>query len=710
MRLKLSGRIFFGFIVIGALIVALGLVAHFGIDRTNKQVDEAMFAVDTVVKLQKMEIDHRKWAGAVEHTLIQNYSPGMQVNVEMDDHKCAFGKWLFGEPRKVLEARYPKLVPIFEKFEAPHHALHNSVHDVNLNLSEAEDLVGAKNDFLEVTLPALQEVLKVFNELEEALTGIEEAAHHASVAKASQIKTVVMVVALLGVLIGLIVIFWVRAGFARIMGGEPEDMNEMLKKIADGDLRVAIDANARPGSMLAVMGDVKKGLTEIAEDIFKGVESLTLSSAELAAVSERLGDAAGNASGKSNTVAAAAEEMSVNMNSVASASETTAENVNMVAAAAEEMTSTVGEIAQSTEKTRSFSLAAVERTRQASEKIDELGRAAQEVGKVTAVINEISEQTNLLALNATIEAARAGEAGKGFAVVANEIKELARQTAEATQDIRRIIEEIQGSTGATVEEIREVTSVIEEVSELITTVAAAIEEQTATTREIAGSVAQASHGIAEINENISQSSSVAGEISADIAEVSGLAGELTDSSAQVNNSAGDLGGLGERLKSIVLRFKLDKQAADASSSVSAYSGAEVGDLMPWTSSFENGVSEFDNQHHRLVDLINELYKAMKMGRANDVIVKVLDELVDYTGTHFAAEERLMVEHQYPDYDSHIVIHREFVATVVDFQKKFKAGEATLSLDLLEFLKDWLIGHIKGVDRKYGPFFNGKGVY
>ena len=94
----------------------------------------------------------------------------------------------------------------------------------------------------------------------------------------------------------------------------------------------------------------------------------------------------------------------------------------------------------------------------------------------------------------------------------------------------------------------------------------------------------------------------------------------------------------------------------------------------------------------------------------DVIVKVLDELVDYTGTHFAAEDKLMVEHQYPDYDSRIVIHREFVAAVVDFQKKFKAGEATLSLDLLEFLKDWLIGHIKGVDRKYGPFFNGKGVY
>ncbi|MBN2808514.1 MAG: bacteriohemerythrin [Deltaproteobacteria bacterium] len=709
MRLKLSRQIFMGFVTIGALLVGLGLVSYFGISSIKDKSEEAVFSVGTIVDLQKMEIAHHKWAEKVEQTLLRDYTPGLLVDVELDDHKCGFGKWLYGPERKVLEQRYPELAPILKKFEEPHHRLHETIKDINLNLREAEDLEGAKDDYNMNTRPALEEVLQNFHELEKVLSSIEKRAAEAAEAKAAQVNLIVMVVALLGILVGFVVIFWVRSAFARIMGGEPEDMNEMLKKIAAGDLRVAIPVNARPGSMLAAMGEVKQGLTEIAGDIYNGVESLTLSSAELAAVSERLGDAAGNASNKSNTVAAAAEEMSVNMNSVANASETTAENVNMVAAAAEEMTSTVGEIAQSTEKTRAFSLAAVERTRQASEKINELGRAAQEVGKVTAVINEISEQTNLLALNATIEAARAGDAGKGFAVVANEIKELARQTAEATQDIRRIIEEIQGSTGETVAEIREVTSVIEEVSELITTVAAAIEEQTATTREIAGSVAQASHGIAEINENISQSSTVAGEISADIAEVSVIAGELTESSAQVNNSAGDLGGLGERLKRIVLRFKLDTQVT-ASSSKSQPSSAQVNDLMPWTSSFVNGVTEFDNQHHRLVDLVNELYKAMKSGRGNDVIDKVLDELVSYTATHFAAEEKLMVQHKYPDYDSHVRIHRELVATVVDFQKKFKAGEATLSLDLLEFLKDWLIGHIKGVDRKYGPFFNSKGVY
>ena len=578
MHLKLSRRIFLGLIVIGALLVVSGLVSYFGIDTMDKKTQEAVSALSMVVEFQEMEIDHHRFAEKVEQTLLQPYTPGLLVEVTTDDHKCGFGKWLYGASRKTLENRFPQLAPILKKIEAPHHKLHESIKDINLNLSEAEDLEGAKGDYRAVTQPVLVEVLKIFVELEEALSEIEQVAEQAAAVKISQTKIIVMVVSLLGVLLALVVIFWVRAGFARIMGGEPEDMNEILKKIADGDLTVAIDAGARPGSMLAALGETKRGLVTIAGDIYNGVESLTLSSTELSVISERLGDAASSTSDKSTTVAAAAEEMSVNMNSVADASETTAGNVNMVAAAAEEMTSTVGEIAQSTEKTRSISLTAVERTRQALKKVDELGRAAQEVDKVTAVISEISEQTNLLALNATIEAARAGEAGKGFAVVANEIKELARQTAAATQDIRRIIEEMQASTGVTVEEIREVTSVIEEVSELVTTVAAAIEEQSATTREIAGSVAQASQGIAEINENITQSSTVAGEISVDIAEVSVLAGELSSSSAQVNNSAGDLGELGERLKSIVMRFKLDKAAATSlSASVSLSTATDVND-------------------------------------------------------------------------------------------------------------------------------------
>ena len=712
MRLKLSRQILLGLLVLGTLLVVSGGITYFGVKSMLHKVEEAVNVAEIVSQFKKREVDHHNWIEKVTKTLMQPYQPGVMVTVGADDHKCALGKWLYSSERHSLETRYPVLVPLLKSMEEPHARLHNSINDINANLTEAEDLAGAKDDFRALTLPAMHDVLADFLKVENALRKIEEEATQIANAKESQTLTLVMVIVVLGLLIALAVIFWVRSGFARVMGGEPEDMSVMLKKIADGDLRVKIDTDIRPGSMLEALEQTKDGLIKIAGDIYSGVESLAISSTELGAVSERLKDASSNASSKSNAVAAAAEEMSVNMSSVSTASETAASNVNMVAAAAEEMTSTVGEIAQSTEKTRSISQAAVERARQASVKIDELGRSAEEVGKVTAVISEISEQTNLLALNATIEAARAGEAGKGFAVVANEIKELARQTAEATLDIRKIISEIQGSTGATVSEIREVTKVIEEVSELVTTVAAAIEEQSVTTREIAGNVAQASQGLAEINDNISQSSTVASEISADISEVSSMASDLTDSSSQVNGNASDLNALSVRLKEIVMRFKLDKEAAAnlSRANASATSDADVGELMPWNESFINGVSEFDNQHKYLVELVNKLYKGMKLGHGNEDVGKTLDELVEYTGSHFACEEKLMVENQYPDCDSHIKTHRDLVARVVDFQKKFKSGEVTVSLDLLEFLKDWLIDHIKGEDRKYGPFFNGKGIY
>jgi methyl-accepting chemotaxis protein len=188
--------------------------------------------------------------------------------------------------------------------------------------------------------------------------------------------------------------------------------------------------------------------------------------------------------------------------------------------------------------------------------VDELGHAADEISKVTEAITEISEQTNLLALNATIEAARAGEAGKGFAVVANEIKELARQTAAATLEIKNRITGIQDSTADTVTQIEAITGVINEVNEIVGTIATAVEEQSVTSQEIANNVAQASQGIQEVNENVNQSSSVAGTISGDIAEVNSSVQEIADSSSQVNHNSDELSALSGKLRELVGRFKV----------------------------------------------------------------------------------------------------------------------------------------------------------
>ncbi len=300
------------------------------------------------------------------------------------------------------------------------------------------------------------------------------------------------------------------------------------------------------------LGNVRRMVT----DIKGSVDATNESSSELSKLSHEMQSGASTASERMQTVAAATEEMSSNMNSVAAASEEASTNVNMVASAAEEMNSTISDIAANTDQASNIATQAVERASSASQKVDVLGEAAIKISKVTEVISDISAQTNLLALNATIEAARAGEAGKGFAVVANEIKELARQTSEATQQIKLQIEGIQGSTDETVTEIRDITEVINKVNEIVSTIASAIEEQAATTGEIGENVQQAAIGISEVNENVAQTSAVASEIAGDINRVSVITDEMTDSSRKVNDSADSMAELAQTLNEMVSKFKV----------------------------------------------------------------------------------------------------------------------------------------------------------
>lgn len=334
----------------------------------------------------------------------------------------------------------------------------------------------------------------------------------------------------------------------------------MIKDIAEGEgdltRRLPVTHRDEIGAMAQWFNIFMDKLQVMIQQIAEDADTLTASSANLTAIAGKMSNGAENVSSRSDQVAAAAEEMSANMNGVAAASEQAATNINMVATAAEEMTSTIGEIAQNSEKARSITGSAVSQAGNASQKMDELGRAANDIGKVTEVITEISEQTNLLALNATIEAARAGEAGKGFAVVANEIKELARQTAQATQEIKSRIQAIQGSTDATVSDINQISVVIKEISDIVDTIATAVEEQATTSQEIAGNVSQASQGIQEVNRNVNESSTVSGAISGDMAEVNESVKEISVSGGQINVNAEELSQLSGKLRSLVGRFKV----------------------------------------------------------------------------------------------------------------------------------------------------------
>jgi methyl-accepting chemotaxis protein len=220
------------------------------------------------------------------------------------------------------------------------------------------------------------------------------------------------------------------------------------------------------------------------------------------------------------------------------------------------MTATIGEIAANSEKARRISEEATRQANHVSEKMTQLGIAAQAIGKVTETISEISTQTNLLALNATIEAARAGAAGKGFAVVATEIKELAQQTAAATEDIKKRIDGVQSSTVGGIAEIGKVSHVIHEVSDIVSSIAAAIEEQSSVTRDIARNISEASAGVRDANVRVAESSTATREIAKEIVGVDHAAGQMAEASEHMNVSVSELSKVAEELHLIVQRFKV----------------------------------------------------------------------------------------------------------------------------------------------------------
>ena len=365
-----------------------------------------------------------------------------------------------------------------------------------------------------------------------------------------------LLVAAVVVLVAGLIVFLLTIPVVRPINGVVGGLRDAAEGEGDLTKRLAVKSRDEVGQLAHWFNTFISKTQQLVSEVAQNAVSISSSSRSFTDISGKMSEGAETMAGKSTTVAGAAEELSNNINSIAAAMEQAATNMNMVAAATEQMTNTVGEIASNSEKARAITTDAVTQAQSASGRVDELGKAAQDISKVTETITEISEQTNLLALNATIEAARAGEAGKGFAVVANEIKDLAKQTAEATGEIKGRINGIQSSTTATVNEISQISTIIQNVAEIVSTIATAVEEQSVTTREIAGNVGQASQGLQEVNVNVANSSTASSEIARDIAMVNQSIGEMTNSSSQVNMSASELNSLAEKLSAMVARFKV----------------------------------------------------------------------------------------------------------------------------------------------------------
>ncbi len=423
----------------------------------------------------------------------------------------------------------------------------------------------------------------------------------------------------------------------------------------------------------------EEGMREAAGRLQGVAHSITESTDRLVELTSRIVAGADSQKGRMHHTATAMSEMNMAITEVSRSAAEASSSVELAKEKAQESMEVVTRSREAIAKVNGVAS-------RLKENMTELGGMAMSIDKVINVINEIADQTNLLALNAAIEAARAGEAGRGFAVVADEVRKLAEKTMTATREVGDSVLAIQESVRRNVESMEEAVALAAEASDMAgrsgdsaRVIVRHAEDNASKIASIASAAEEQSASSHEISRAVDEVRTIAEDIAAGIHESSAAFEQLTALAVQ----------LGELIR--------DMQASQ-------------GDvLMSWSASLSVGVREIDRQHQKLVELLNRLYAAMKSGQGQDTLGKLLGELVDYTVHHFGHEEKLFARHGYPEAKAHAREHEALKAKVGEFAAAFKAGKAQITTDILNFLKNWVINHIKGTDKKYAPFLNSKGV-
>ena len=437
---------------------------------------------------------------------------------------------------------FTRVLGLLKKIEKEHKTYEEHAFEV-IKAIEAGNTAGM--DELVVTIEHEQDQLD--KELHDLLIELEKFTAQSVETALQDEKASIQLVAIVGAIatvIGLIAGFLIGRNISTGVQGITETMSEL----AEGNLDVDVPGQERKdevGAMAAAVNVFKENAQQVRRLEEEQKEAAKRAEAEKHEAMVALADSfESSVGGVVNSVASASSQMSHSATSMsamaeqtnrqtgaaASASEQAANNVQTVAAAAEELSSTIREISGQVTRASDIANQAVTDVTSANGQVKGLNEAAQRIGEVVNLITDIAEQTNLLALNATIEAARAGDAGKGFAVVASEVKNLANQTARATEEIAGQVTGIQETTQSTVHAIDGIHKTVTEVSEISSSIAAAIEEQDAATQEIARNVEEASTGTKEATTNIAGVSQASQETGAAASQIAGAAADLSNQS------------------------------------------------------------------------------------------------------------------------------------------------------------------------------------
>ena len=508
----------------GLILLLLAFVAGYTLVKLGEieaGAERQMQGSELNEEIMQRHIDHLNWNGKVLQMMLHNGKGADEIH--LDPTQCGFGKFFYGDRRVGAEKTLPALREVFARIEEPHRQVHTSAKKI-IDAVRENDIAGALQVYDRETAPALKAVNGDFDEADEIIGKelSDSQAFHASIAQAYRVALILsLVILFIGVVSSVFLSGVIRKPIAAMVG--------TLKYVAEGDLtrRAAVDGKDEIGLMAEALNETIGRMQQSLRSIEENAVMLAGSSEEISSVSNQMSSNAAETSAQADVVSAAAEQVT--------------KNIDTVATASEEMASTIKEIAQNAGEAARVALEAIGTAETTNAAVSRLGQSSTEIGNVVNLITSIAEQTNLLALNATIEAARAGEMGKGFAVVANEVKELAKETAKATEDIARKIEKIQEDTKSAVSATQEFNRVLEKINEISQTIATAVEEQSVTTSEITRNVAEAAQGSVEIARNI--------------AGVADAAKSTSSGATDTQQAVGELAKMAADLKQLVHQFK-----------------------------------------------------------------------------------------------------------------------------------------------------------
>ncbi len=384
--------------------------------------------------------------------------------------------------------------------------------------SERDAIAKAGDQFADTATPVTEAINKPLGEMADSFAALLKRSSEDMDAENRSLNLTTAVVTLVALGNGV----FVAVFLSRKIAGATRSVLRQAEAIAAGDL-THDELKVRSRDEL---GDLTTAINKMSSSLKRMILAITENSIHVAAASEEL-------SSTSQQITANSEETSAQAKVVSNATQQVSQNLQTVATGAEEMGASIKEIAKNASEAAKIATSAVKVAETTTATVSKLGDSSNEIGQVIKVITSIAQQTNLLALNATIEAARAGEAGKGFAVVANEVKELAKETAKATEDISRKIEAIQTDTRAAVEAIASISEVINQVNGISSTIATAVEEQNATTNEMSRNVSEAAHGSEEITSNIAGVAQAAESTSRGAGDTQKAAQQLVETSAEL---------------------------------------------------------------------------------------------------------------------------------------------------------------------------------